>query len=492
MRRILSLLAIIAAVAAVLGAKAAASGSDRYTFDVLFDDAQGLVAGQVVKIAGAQAGTIEKLTVTSNEEARIQATITGPFRFHRDATCSIRPEGLISENYVECDPGSAGSPLLTSQHGLPPTVPVSHTSEDVTLQDLFNIFDVPTAERLQVLLDEFGIASAGEGDNVNSILNRVNPTLRLADHVIDILDSQTAQLRTFIDATNTIAAQGATHTAAVQAFLQRASALAALTADHHTPLALAIHRLPSLLSATRPALDQLDTVAIDGTPLLRDLQSASPSLDEANAKLGPFVKLAIPALAKVSQAVSQAIPTLRHATPVADELNTYTRRSAASTASFAKLSLNLVEHGFSENFFSVIYYVTGALSRYDSTSHLLSLLLVDPDHGACATYDSSAPIPGCSAHYGGAAAYTPQPDVRRATTRRHSRSNPRRSSTAGNASGSAASGAATTATSPSLAGAASGPATTVSTIASSAASRATSGSGQGSQALQNLVNYLFK
>ncbi len=51
---------------------------------MIFDDARGLVAGQLVKIAGAQAGTIDNVVVTPDFKARIEATVDS--RFHARST----------------------------------------------------------------------------------------------------------------------------------------------------------------------------------------------------------------------------------------------------------------------------------------------------------------------------------------------------------------------------------------------------------------------
>src|SRR5438105_14700014 len=100
------------ATAAVL-ASASAQGSDTARFDVIFDDARGLVGGQLVKIAGARAGTIDDVVLTSGFKARIEASVDRRFMpFHANATCTIRPERLLAENYLECDPGTASSPAL--------------------------------------------------------------------------------------------------------------------------------------------------------------------------------------------------------------------------------------------------------------------------------------------------------------------------------------------------------------------------------------------
>jgi ABC-type transporter Mla subunit MlaD len=410
MRRIatLGLLLLLAGVMAlVLGT--AAQGSDTYQFDVIFDDARGLISGQQVKIAGAEAGSISNVVVTADDKARVEASVTGPFRFHTDATCTIRPDGLIAENYLDCDPGTRSAPLLQGVNGNAPTVPVSHTSEPVNLQDLFNIFNVPTSERLQVLIDELGIATAGNGNEINAILQRANPTLQAAQRVIAILDSQTAQISTAIQATNEIAATGSAHIASVQHFLQQASGLTQLTAGHASSLQQAIKKLPGFLSASTPALAQLDTVARDGTPLLANLHAAAPALNRVDSDIVPFTALANPALVSLSRAVAKVIPDARAIRPLTATLGNYLQRSAASTAGFSKLIVNLIQHGFSENFFSVLYYVATALGKYDSHSHMLSTLLMFPGNGSCSNYATTpSSNPACDAHYGTQSAFTPE------------------------------------------------------------------------------------
>src|SRR5205085_2869066 len=272
-------------------------------FDVIFDDARGLVPGQLVKVAGAKAGSITNVVVTQTFKARIEATIDRRFTpLHRDATCTIRPEGLIAENYLECDPGTPGSPPLRGSGNHPPTVPVVHTTEPVSLLDLFNTFNLPTQQRLAVLLDELGIATAGRGEDLNQILLRANPTLALARKVIGILDSQQTAIQTALDGTNTIAAQIAAHVPALNAFVNRSVGLAKVLSTHLGPLQAAIARLPGLLHKLRPALQLVDAVARNGTPLLQQLHSAAPSLDRVEAYLGPLAHAAAPALPKIAQA----------------------------------------------------------------------------------------------------------------------------------------------------------------------------------------------
>jgi phospholipid/cholesterol/gamma-HCH transport system substrate-binding protein len=410
MRRLAGI--VLGAVLIGWGASALASSGSAGTgtgrFDVIFDNARGLVPGQLVKIAGARAGTISAVHLTPGFKARIEATVPARFMpFHQDATCAIRPEGLIAENYLECDPGTAGSPPLRGSNGYPPTVPLTRTTEPVSLLDVFNTFTLSTRQRLTVLLNELGIATAGRGQDLNQILLRANPTLALARRTIDILLHQQSQLKALIDSTAAFAAQGAAHTSTLRTFLDRAAAVASLTADHRSALSQGINRLPGLLVAARPALSQLDAVARNGTPLLHQLQAAAPVLDQVSRDLKPFAAAATPGLARMASALRTAIPSLHQSLPLLGHLENYARRSLPSTELTAKLYENLQRHGYVESFLAVAYYVATSLSRFDSTSHLLPLLLVAPHNGQCGRY-ATKPVAGCSAHYGSEPAYRPE------------------------------------------------------------------------------------
>ena len=72
-----------------MGAKGA--GPQPYRVDAVFDNADFLVAGQDVKIAGAVEGSVKTVRLTPDHRARIEMEVRrefGPFR--ADATCSMR------------------------------------------------------------------------------------------------------------------------------------------------------------------------------------------------------------------------------------------------------------------------------------------------------------------------------------------------------------------------------------------------------------------
>ena len=107
MKRVAVITAVIAAAAvvAILGTGASDDGGT-YKVRAIFDNAVSVIPGEDVKIAGVKVGKIGALDVTPDKKAAITLDITEPgFQdFRQDATCTIRPQSLIGEKFVECTP----------------------------------------------------------------------------------------------------------------------------------------------------------------------------------------------------------------------------------------------------------------------------------------------------------------------------------------------------------------------------------------------------
>src|ERR1700759_4860274 len=110
----------------LVGARGAAArvggpGSSRgagspYLVRAIFDNAAFAVDGEDVRIAGADVGSIQSLDVTPDRRHAAVTLSIDDARFtpfYANATCSIRPQSLIGERYVDCDPGRSSLPQLT-------------------------------------------------------------------------------------------------------------------------------------------------------------------------------------------------------------------------------------------------------------------------------------------------------------------------------------------------------------------------------------------
>jgi ABC-type transporter Mla subunit MlaD len=396
---VLAGLGVLVAIGAfVLTRGSASQATSDYHVDVIFDNARGLVPGQLVEVAGGRVGKIEKVSLTADFKARISLSVDGRFApFHKDARCSIRPQGLIAEHFVQCDPGTAKAPELRGQGGQPPTVPVTHTTEPVTLTDLFEIWNAPTSERLTVLLSELGISTAGRGADINAILRRSNPALAQARNVIRILVDERAQVLSGIDDTTRVLAALGPHASSTRALISHADSVLGRTADHAGDLHAAVERLPPLLRAARPALVQLNALADAGTPLLTQLQRSAPDVIALTRDAPRLAAAARPVLRKTGPVLERGAGIVQAAKPVTHALAVYAHQSLPSAKLSGTLLPNLRERGFFHNLMRFFYNASVATARFDSVSHIL------PAHisfGPCAQY-ASTPVDGCSAKYSG-------------------------------------------------------------------------------------------
>src|SRR6516225_12329360 len=96
----------VAALLVVLLLATSAGGGGGYSVRAIFDDAANLIPGEQVKIAGVKVGTVGSVTPTPEAKAAVVLDITNPgFQdFRIDASCTIRPQALIGEKFVDCLP----------------------------------------------------------------------------------------------------------------------------------------------------------------------------------------------------------------------------------------------------------------------------------------------------------------------------------------------------------------------------------------------------
>ena len=87
-----------------------------YTVRAIFDDAANIISGENVKIDGVKVGTVKSVTPTPQAKAAVVLDITteGFKDFRADASCTIRPQALLGEKFVDClptQPRVEGTPL---------------------------------------------------------------------------------------------------------------------------------------------------------------------------------------------------------------------------------------------------------------------------------------------------------------------------------------------------------------------------------------------
>jgi ABC-type transporter Mla subunit MlaD len=324
MRRVAGSVAILLAVLAFLVlASGASSGSGDGTYKIEFDNAFGLVPGADFKVSGAKAGTIQSIRL---DQRTLHAVITvsvskqGFGSFRSDAFCQSRPESLIGEYFLDCDPGTSGKVLPPGS-----TIPVTQTQSTIPLDLVQNVFQLPYRQRLSIIINELGAAVAARGEDLQSALRRADPALAETDNLLALLagDSHTIRdLNASADSVITALAKGHRQ---VQRFLVEADRLSTDSATQAPNIQRSWNDLPGFLQQLRPALAKLGAAADAQDPMFENLNAAASNLRRFYVDLTPFSNESLPSLRSLGNASVPGKSAVQAATPTVAHLNQFAK-----------------------------------------------------------------------------------------------------------------------------------------------------------------------
>jgi ABC-type transporter Mla subunit MlaD len=282
---------------AVLIGGAGGSGTSEREYRIVFDNAFGLTEGGDFRVGGVTAGTIAAFDVTKAESGAPKAVVTAAITepgfgdFRRDATCTIKPQSLIGEYYVDCQAGSSKRRL-----GNGGTVPVEQTESTIPLDLVNDVLRRPYRERLRLIVTELGTGLAGRPQDLAEVLRRAHPGLRETSKVLRILGDQNTVIERFIADSDTVIRELERNKADVVRWVAEAGDAAEATAARRRELAETFHKLPGFLDELRPTMARLGGLADEQAPLLADLRRAAPGLTTFFTRLTPFAEASRPAL----------------------------------------------------------------------------------------------------------------------------------------------------------------------------------------------------
>jgi phospholipid/cholesterol/gamma-HCH transport system substrate-binding protein len=402
MRRMIAIALLIVAVPVVAIFGMGQSDDDgNYQVRAIFDNVR-LTKGEDVKIAGAKVGDIEKLELTDDNKAAVVLNIDKPgfTPFKRDASCTVRPQSLIGETFVECVPGTAGQPELREvpegedgegEHLLP----VDRNASPVDIDLINNTLRRPYRERLGIILNEFGAALAGRGRDLNEVIRRANPALRETDEVLKILAGQNKILGDLARNSDTVIAPLSRERERISDFIVQANATGEATAERRADISRSIERLPRFLPELRGLMADLGRFADEQTPVLRDLHEAAPDLNRFIAELGPFSRSSLISLDSLGEATEVGLPAIRNADPIVRDLEEFAEDAAPVALNLDEIAKSLDENSGIDNILDYIFFQMTAINGFDGVSHYLRAnLLVN----LCSTY-AVTPTTGCNANF---------------------------------------------------------------------------------------------
>ena len=410
MRRLLGIGVVLVATAAiaVLGSGAGDEPGGGYKVRVIFDNAFSIIEGEDVRVAGVNVGKIETLEVTRDNKAAAVLDITDKnfHDFRSDAKCSIRPQSLIGEKYVEC---SLTEPR--PQGGQPPPplgkvpegedgagqylLPVERTSKPVDTDLINNVLRLPQRQRLAIIINELGAGLAGRAEDLDETIRRANPALQATNEVLEILARQNDVLARLAEDSDRALAPLARDREQVADFIVQANTVSRATAARRVEFERGFELLPTFLEELRPTMRELGNLSGQMSPVLEDLQAQAPAINRFFRQLGPFSEASIPAFESLGEAAEAGRPALIAAKPIIDDLRRLTGEARPLADNLAKLTVSFRETGGVERLMDYLFYQVAAINGFDSFGHYLRAGLIV---NTCSSY-STTPQPGCSAKW---------------------------------------------------------------------------------------------
>ncbi|MEX0620583.1 MAG: MlaD family protein, partial [Solirubrobacterales bacterium] len=284
-----------------------------YRVGVDLPSGSSLVQGNEVRIAGVRVGVVDSVNAEQLDDgvtiAKLQLKLDKSIQpIPEDSTVTVRQRSALGLKYLLLTPGD-------SSQGLPAgaTLPITQaTPEPVDQDQFFNMFQPEVRRAIQINLAEYGGAFAVRGADINEILGKLPPLLKVAKPVTRNLSSKKTDLTGFI--------QGLAQAAAEVAPVADQQAEMFVNLDT-TFTALAVVARPFMQDAITESV-KTQLVVQEEAPRIRPFLYASAKFARtlqpgatALAKAAPVInesrRLGIPVLRSTPQLYNQLAPTSR-------------------------------------------------------------------------------------------------------------------------------------------------------------------------------------
>lgn len=376
-------LAGAAILAALLFSIAAGGSSGGYRVRAIFDDAGNIISGENVEIDGVKVGTVGSVEPTPQAKAAVVLDISDPGfqNFRSDASCTIRPQGLIGEKYVECvptQPRMEGAPLPPPlrkiQHGEGAgdyLLPVQNTHSPVDPDLLDDIQRLPERQRFTIIINELGAGLAGRGKDLAEVVRRADPALEELDHVLAILAGENHVLAKLASDSARALKPWAAVRGRFADFIAQSNTVARASARHTKALAENLKDFPPFLEQLVPAMERLGRFAEETTPAFRELGQAAPSIDTAFQKLPGFSEGSRRYYESLGSTAKVSGPALVATKPLLKRLKRLGAAGLPFTGNLSELLSSFANTGGLERLMDFIFLGTGASNGYDALGHFL-------------------------------------------------------------------------------------------------------------------------
>jgi phospholipid/cholesterol/gamma-HCH transport system substrate-binding protein len=304
--RIAAVLAVTAAVVLV-AVLLFAGGGGGYTIKAEFQNASQLVKGNLVQVAGTEAGTVEKIELTDDGRAVVTLKIEEDFAPLKAGTkATIRQASLsgIANRYIELTlPPAPKNGQKAAEIGEGSTIGTDSTTTAVELDQLFNTLDKRTRDAVKSLFVNSHRQYEGKTDQQREVFRYLNPALSTSSRLFNEINRDTPTLERFIVDSSKLVTTLAEKRDDLAALIGNLDRTFRAVGNERVALAEAVNALPDFMRQAnttfvdlRFTLDEVDPLVDASKPAVREL---GPFLNE----LRPFARDARPTVRALNDIV---------------------------------------------------------------------------------------------------------------------------------------------------------------------------------------------
>ena len=168
-----------------------------YDLSATLPSASNLVEGNEVRVGGFRVGVVDRIGTTTKIVAGHPKSVAvihmkldkkvEPLSIDTDVL--VRQRSAIGLKYVQLEPGTSKTTFKAGD-----TIPLTHSSLPVELDDFENTFDLPTRQAARGALEGFGDSFAGRGPSINQALEGLNPFFKFLTPVMRNLSDPRTRL----------------------------------------------------------------------------------------------------------------------------------------------------------------------------------------------------------------------------------------------------------------------------------------------------------
>jgi len=302
-------LALGALAAGAVAGSAFLSGGSSHQVTAQFADADGLVSGNEIRVAGIPAGSVDSVQVqvdsaTGKQYADVTLDIDDAhWPLHKGTQFAVRPKGVLSNMFVAFTPGAGKNPTLDSGH----VFSLAETSSPVNLDEFSNLFTADVRQSLRTQIEEGVVAFGGTGaQNTNELLHYANPLSADLDPVTAVLAARSPELDRLNSEWDKLSGELASEDANLRGLINNGNTFLQAIATHSTSLqGTLVHAAGTLTSLDqtlkgeegnlaaifRKSPTSFDKQVASDQAIVPVLQFVNPFVDDLNKLLNNLVSV---------------------------------------------------------------------------------------------------------------------------------------------------------------------------------------------------------